>query len=107
MLTSLAYRCRMGVGKIIVPRPLLLFNPLCMCHWMAWLAHTCTKNKDKPQFVCTISYHMSAWYFSFIEKRFITYDRHVLCMNVACVYGKLFNKNNKNVWLEIVELEKY
>lgn len=111
---SLAYRCRMGVGKIMVPRPFALYSITTACHWMAWPAHTRTKNKDKAQFVCIIVYHwvrerfFFCFFLFFSWYRMSDYKRHVLCMNEVYVYGNLIQKRKKKVWLELlIELENY
>lgn len=115
---SLAYRCRMGVGKIMVPRPFALYSITTACHWMAWPAHTRTKNKDKAQFVCIIVYHwvrerfFFCFFLFFSWYRMSDYKRHVLCMNEVYVYGNLIQKRKKkkcgwNCWssLRIILLE--
>jgi hypothetical protein len=44
-----------------------------------WHAHTRTKNKDKPQFVCTISFH--AWYiFLHWKKKWLMRDMYCAWM---------------------------
>jgi hypothetical protein len=81
----------MGVGKIMVPRPLLFYSIHYYVSFNIPGMHTLAQ-RIRTNLNLYVPYHFVRDTFFFIEKNKMTYERHVLCMNVPYVYGIFFLK---------------